>query len=170
VRQVCLNSVSVGDFKFDSLGLRFGLSLSSSAFCCLIGGPGLTDYSQAFLRISGFVFYHYYCIILDYWLPYFATRCLLALLTDVPGGRIKVTGTRLIVGLITPHRTYLTIMKPVREVKARFRAVVPLMMMMALEILLPVESNVKLHQASVFKIALITAYCVPRISADYVLI
>jgi hypothetical protein len=60
----------------------------------------------------------------------FTTRCLLALLADVPGGRIKVTRTNLIVGLITPHCTYLTIMKPVREAKARFRAVVPLMMMM----------------------------------------
>jgi hypothetical protein len=38
---------------------------------------------------------------------------------------------RLIVGLITPHCTYLTIMKPVREAKARLRAVVSLMMMMA---------------------------------------
>jgi hypothetical protein len=56
----------------------------------------------------------------------FATRCLLALLTDVPGGCIRVARTRLIVGLITPHRTYLTIMKPVREAKARSRAVVPL--------------------------------------------
>jgi hypothetical protein len=37
----------------------------------------------------------------------FATRCLLALLTDVSGGQIKMTRTRLIVGLITPHRTYL---------------------------------------------------------------
>jgi hypothetical protein len=60
----------------------------------------------------------------------FATRCLPALLTDVPGGRIEVTRTMLIVGLITPHRTYLTIKKPVREAKARFRTVVPLMMMM----------------------------------------
>jgi hypothetical protein len=41
----------------------------------------------------------------------FATRCLLALLTDVSGGWIKINRTRLIVGLITSHRTYLTIMK-----------------------------------------------------------
>jgi hypothetical protein len=41
----------------------------------------------------------------------FATRCLLALLTDVSGGRIKMTRTRLIVGLITSHRTHLTITK-----------------------------------------------------------
>jgi hypothetical protein len=33
-----------------------------------------------------------------------ATRCLLALLTDVSGGRSRVTRIRLIVGLITPHR------------------------------------------------------------------
>jgi hypothetical protein len=33
-----------------------------------------------------------------------------------------VARTRLIVGLITPHRIYLTIMKPVREAKARSRA------------------------------------------------
>jgi hypothetical protein len=32
-----------------------------------------------------------------------STRCLLALLTDVPDGRIRVATTRLIVGLITPH-------------------------------------------------------------------
>jgi hypothetical protein len=38
----------------------------------------------------------------------------------------EVARTRLIVGLITPHRIYLTIMKPVREAKARSRAVVPL--------------------------------------------
>jgi hypothetical protein len=38
----------------------------------------------------------------------FATRCLLALLTDVPGGRIKVTRSGLIAGLITPHRIYLS--------------------------------------------------------------
>jgi hypothetical protein len=37
----------------------------------------------------------------------------------------------LIVGLITQHHTYLTIMKPVREAKARCRAVVPLMMIAA---------------------------------------
>jgi hypothetical protein len=36
---------------------------------------------------------------------------MVALLTDVPGGRIRVARTRLIVGLITPHRTYLTITK-----------------------------------------------------------
>jgi hypothetical protein len=41
----------------------------------------------------------------------FATRYLLALLTDVSGGRIKMTRTRLIMGLITSHRTYLTITK-----------------------------------------------------------
>jgi hypothetical protein len=34
-----------------------------------------------------------------------------------------VARTRLIVGLITPHRIYLIIMKPVREAKARSRAV-----------------------------------------------
>jgi hypothetical protein len=38
----------------------------------------------------------------------FVTRCLLALLTDVPGGRIMVARTSLIVGLITPHLTYLS--------------------------------------------------------------
>jgi hypothetical protein len=32
----------------------------------------------------------------------------------------------MIVGLITPHRIYLPIMKHVREAKARSRAVVPL--------------------------------------------
>jgi hypothetical protein len=57
---------------------------------------------------------------------FLATRCLLALLTDVPGGHIRVARTRLIVGLITPHRIYLTIMKPVKEAKAQSRAVVPL--------------------------------------------
>jgi hypothetical protein len=36
---------------------------------------------------------------------------MLALLTDVCGGRIRMTRTRLIVGLITPHRTYLTVTK-----------------------------------------------------------
>jgi hypothetical protein len=41
----------------------------------------------------------------------FATRCLLALLTDVFGNRIRMARTRLIVGLITPHCTYLTITK-----------------------------------------------------------
>jgi hypothetical protein len=41
----------------------------------------------------------------------FATRCLLALLTDVSGGRIRTTRNRLIVGLITSHLTYLTITK-----------------------------------------------------------
>jgi hypothetical protein len=65
----------------------------------------------------------------------FATRCLLALLTDVPGGRIKVTRIRLIVGLIIPHRTYLTLMKPVREAKARFRAVVPLLLLLLMMII-----------------------------------
>jgi hypothetical protein len=39
------------------------------------------------------------------------TRYLLALLTDVAGGRIRMTRTRLIVGLITPHHIYLTITK-----------------------------------------------------------
>jgi hypothetical protein len=34
---------------------------------------------------------------------------LLALLTDVPGGRIRMTRSRLIVGLITPYRPHLTI-------------------------------------------------------------
>jgi hypothetical protein len=37
-----------------------------------------------------------------------------------------VARNRLIVGLITPHRKNLTIMKPVREAKARSRAAVPL--------------------------------------------
>jgi hypothetical protein len=41
----------------------------------------------------------------------FATICLLALLTDVSGGRIRMTRIRLIVGLKTPHHTYLTITK-----------------------------------------------------------
>jgi hypothetical protein len=54
--------------------------------------------------------------------------------TDVPVGLIRVPRTRLIVGLITPHLTYLTIMKPVREAKARCRAVVPLMIMMMMMI------------------------------------
>jgi hypothetical protein len=31
--------------------------------------------------------------------------------TDVSGGRIRMTRTKLIVGLITPHHTYLAIMK-----------------------------------------------------------
>jgi hypothetical protein len=57
---------------------------------------------------------------------FLATMCLLALLTDVPGGRIRVARIRLIVGLITPYRIYLTIMKPIREAKARSRALVPL--------------------------------------------
>jgi hypothetical protein len=35
----------------------------------------------------------------------------MAFLTDVSGGRIRMTRIRLIVGLITPHRTYLTITK-----------------------------------------------------------
>jgi hypothetical protein len=42
---------------------------------------------------------------------YFATRCLLAVLTDVSGGRIRMTRNRLIMGLITPHRAFLTITK-----------------------------------------------------------
>jgi hypothetical protein len=37
-----------------------------------------------------------------------------------------VARTRLIVGLITPHRIFPTIKKAVREAKARSRAVVPL--------------------------------------------
>jgi hypothetical protein len=41
----------------------------------------------------------------------FDTRCPLALLTDVSGGRIRTTRTRLIVRMITPHRTHLTITK-----------------------------------------------------------
>jgi hypothetical protein len=41
----------------------------------------------------------------------FATRCLLALLTDVSGGRIRTIRTRSIVGLIAPHRTHLIITK-----------------------------------------------------------
>jgi hypothetical protein len=41
----------------------------------------------------------------------FVTRCVLALLTDVFGGRIRMTRTRFIVGLITSHRTSLTIAK-----------------------------------------------------------
>jgi hypothetical protein len=48
----------------------------------------------------------------------FANRC--------PWWSYQVARTRLIVGLITPHLIYLTIMKPVREAKARSRAVVPL--------------------------------------------
>jgi hypothetical protein len=36
---------------------------------------------------------------------------MLAMLTDVSGGQIKMTRTRLIVGLITSHRTYLTFTK-----------------------------------------------------------
>jgi hypothetical protein len=59
----------------------------------------------------------------------FATRCLLALLTDVSGGRIRMTRTRFIVGLITPHRTYLTITKTRKGGQGPIRAVVPLMMM-----------------------------------------
>jgi hypothetical protein len=48
----------------------------------------------------------------------FAARC--------PWWSYQVARIRLIVGLITPHRIYLTIMKPVKEAKARSRAVVPL--------------------------------------------
>jgi hypothetical protein len=44
----------------------------------------------------------------------FANRC--------PWWSYQVARIRLIVGLITPHRIYLTIMKPVREAKARSRA------------------------------------------------
>jgi hypothetical protein len=44
----------------------------------------------------------------------FADRC--------PWWSYQVARTRLIVGLITPHRIYLTIMKPVREAKARSRS------------------------------------------------
>jgi hypothetical protein len=40
-----------------------------------------------------------------------------------------MTGTRLIVGLITHIVIYLTVTKPVREAKAQLWAVVPLMMM-----------------------------------------
>jgi hypothetical protein len=39
-----------------------------------------------------------------------------------PWWSYQVARTRLIVGLITPHGIYLTIMKPVREAKARSRA------------------------------------------------
>jgi hypothetical protein len=60
----------------------------------------------------------------------FATRCLLALLTDVSGGRIRMTRMRLIMGLITSHRTYLTITKTRKGGQGPSRAVVPLMMMM----------------------------------------
>jgi hypothetical protein len=44
-----------------------------------------------------------------------SARCLLALLRDVSGGRIRMTRIRLIVGLIIPHRTYLTITKTCKE-------------------------------------------------------
>jgi hypothetical protein len=60
----------------------------------------------------------------------FATRGLLALLTDVSGGRIRMTRSRLTVGLITPHRTCLTITKTHKGGQGQIRAVVPLMMMM----------------------------------------
>jgi hypothetical protein len=46
--------------------------------------------------------------------------------TDVPGGHIRVARTRLILGLITPYCIYITIMKLVKESKARSRAAVPL--------------------------------------------
>jgi hypothetical protein len=36
-------------------------------------------------------------------------------LPDVSDGRIRMNKTRLIVGLITPHRKYLIITKPVGE-------------------------------------------------------
>jgi hypothetical protein len=49
---------------------------------------------------------------------------------DVSGGRIRMTRTRLIVGLIIHIVIYLTVTKPVREAKARLWAVAPLMMMM----------------------------------------
>jgi hypothetical protein len=45
----------------------------------------------------------------------FANRC--------PGWSYQVARTRLIVGLITPHRIYLNNRKPVREAKARSRAI-----------------------------------------------
>jgi hypothetical protein len=49
-------------------------------------------------------------IILDFYQPNYIL-CLLALLTDVSGGRIRMTRIRLIMRLITSHRTYLTITK-----------------------------------------------------------
>jgi hypothetical protein len=48
----------------------------------------------------------------------FANRC--------PWWSRQVARTRLIMGLITSHCIYVTIMKPVKEAKARSRAVVPL--------------------------------------------
>jgi hypothetical protein len=44
-----------------------------------------------------------------------------------------MTRTRLIVGLITHIVIYLTVMKPVREAKARLWASVPLMMMVMIQ-------------------------------------
>jgi hypothetical protein len=41
----------------------------------------------------------------------FTTSCLLALLTDVSSGRIRMTRSRLIVRLVTSHHTYLIITK-----------------------------------------------------------
>jgi hypothetical protein len=49
---------------------------------------------------------------------------------DVSGGWIRMTRTRLIVGLITHIVIYLIVTKPVREAKARLWALAPLMMMM----------------------------------------
>jgi hypothetical protein len=50
--------------------------------------------------------------------------------------------------LITPHRIYLTVMKPIREAKARSRAAVPLKKKKTLKVrgiicLLPVPQSVK---------------------------
>jgi hypothetical protein len=49
---------------------------------------------------------------------------------DVSGGRLRMTRTRFIVGLITHIVIYLTVTKPVRVAKAQLWAVAPLMMMM----------------------------------------
>jgi hypothetical protein len=70
----------------------------------------------------------------------FATVCLLALLRDVSGGRIRMTRIWLIVGLITSHRTYLTITKTRKGGQGPRRAVVPLMMMMNVALTLEVRT------------------------------
>jgi hypothetical protein len=62
----------------------------------------------------------------------FAYRC--------PWWSYQVARTRLIVGLITPQRIYLTIMNPVRETKARSRAVVPLKKKKEFPVVMELES------------------------------
>jgi hypothetical protein len=56
------NYISVGDSKFDFFSLVWFCAHLECFSVVLIGQPGLSHCSLLFLRISGFVFYHY-CIL-----------------------------------------------------------------------------------------------------------